>query len=164
MVIAYLMIHHPHKMAALNDLTEAKPIQHRLVVIDFDNNGLLDEAELLQGKDGIIVVSNPNKGVDESFNSASAFEKLDVNKDGFIDEKDPMFRYMELMFFTDGGKGRRVVSFAQEGIKSVKVDTKRIKQAKQLTSDVKDNLIGEANLSDGKKLSIRLIMVSVPNP
>ncbi len=161
-VMAYLMLHHPAKVAPLNEILEKTPLTHRLVVIDFDDSGLLDEAELMQGKDGIIIVKKPagkNKK-EELFNSASAFQRLDANKDGRIDASDPMYPYLQLMFFTDNGKNRRYVTFAQADIKSIQIDQKRLNAQQRKSLNPKDNIIGEAILINGKKHVVRLISIA----
>lgn len=162
-VMAYWMLHHPDKMAAINKIAEKAPSMHKVVVLDFDDNGLLDEAELMQGRDAVIVVNNPKMGVNESFNSVSAFQKLDVNKDGVINDKDPLYRYMDLMFFDKDSTKRRYISFAQAGIKSIKIDQKRLTTKQTASLDPKDNIIGEATFINGRQHNIRLIMVSVPH-
>lgn len=163
-VMAYMMLRHPDKMETINKIAERAPQSHQLVVLDFDDNGLLDEAELLQGHDAVITVKNPKEGADEQFDSVSAFQELDVNKDGRIDDKDPHYQYMQLMFFTKEGKGRRYMSFTQAGVQSIKIDQKRLNEMGKATLSLHpdDNIIGKATFKNGQQHTIRLIAVTVP--
>ena len=162
-VMAYMMLRHPDKMENINKIAESAPQLHELVVLDFDDNGLLDEAELMQGHDAIITVNNPKQsGANEQFNSVSAFQKLDVNKDGQINEADPQYKYMQLMFFADQGKSHRYISFEQAGLKSIKIDQKRLNGQGLISLHPADNVIGKAFFKDGTQHSVRLIEISVP--
>lgn len=162
-VLAYSMLRHPHSVAApIQQFLAHTPAQNKVVVLDFDDNGLLDEAELMQGRDAVITVHNPaatDTNADSLFNSASALQRLDLNKDGEINEKDVIFPYLRLMYFTDGGKGRRYVTFAEAGIKSLVIDQKRL-HAITKSLDPQHNLIGEAEFTNGQHHGIRLILVN----
>ena len=160
-IAAYMMLHHPDKMAALNKLMAQALPQHHLIVIDFDDNGLQDKAELMQGLDGVITVNDPNLGVNEAFNSESALQKLDSNKDGRIDRHDARFAYLQLTFFTDQGKQRRYLSFRQAGIDAIKINPQRLYIPLSLPLTVKNNKIGKAFFTNGTQHDVRLIAVSV---
>lgn len=148
-VAAYYFKRHPEVNPVIVKQT------HPLLVIDFDNQGLLNTDELLAGSDAIVAVRT-GAHRDELFNSVAALSNLDANRDGHLDEHDPMFVHLELIFFTNGGKGRKYVSLTQAGIKEIILIPHRIKFA---PDSVVDNLAGQAVMRDGTKHDIRLINV-----
>ncbi len=156
-VAAFWLVRHP---ASQDTQTTPKVFTHPVLVVDFSNNKILSEEELKQGSDAILAVRAPHThNQDELFNSVAALLRLDVNKDNQIDvEHDPIFPYLELIFFTDDGKNRKYVSLKTAGIKTIIINKQRLLLPAE---SVVNNLVGEAVMNDGNTRAIRLINVSV---
>lgn len=151
-IISYYQIHQP--IAQTPEKT-----QHPVLIVDFDADKNLNEKDLLLSQDAILAIRPPTKtGApnDQAFNSLDALKGLDINKDKRLDKKDPMFKYIELVFFTEQGKGRNYVPLVKANIDAI-----ILMQSIRDISNYKNNpLVGYAVKSNGEKVEIRLVPIS----
>jgi len=153
--IAYLMLHHPGKIFP----ETAAWVEHRVLVADFDKNGLLDEAEIMQGKDGVLAMRSlweDNK--DALFSSTSALQRLDKNKDGQLNASDPIFPRLELVYFLNKGKDKKRVSFKEAGVKALILNPASFQQSLDSLSP-KDNIAGTLLMVNGESYPVRMIAI-----
>ena len=150
--LAFWMVRHPGQ-----SLLKPKVLIHQLLVVDFDNDNLLDESELLHGADAVIAVHDADR--DELFSSMSMLQHSDVNQDERLDANDPIFHKLRLVFFTDNGKGRRYESFEEAGIKAITIYKESLTTNPNVIHNPADNLAGYAIMKDGSKRPIRLVIV-----
>lgn len=151
-ILAYYQIHRPIPQQSFK-------AQHLVLIVDFNSDKILNEKELLTSQDAVLAIRSQNrtgKPSDLIFNSLDALKRLDFNKDKRLDKADPMFPYLELIFFKDGGKNRQSMSLSAAGINAI-----------AFTQNLKDNnsyknnsLIGYAIKTNQQKLEIRLVPIS----
>lgn len=147
-IVAYNLVHRSH-------VTPEKIKQHMVLMVDFNNDGILNQQELLDSEDAILAVRLKDKK-DQLFNGINALQQLDLNKDGRIDKKDPIFPQLELIFFTNKGKTRKYVPIEKAKIQTI------ILTKQEFLNDEKSEqqTVGYALTTDGKKLQIHLISVA----
>lgn len=156
-VIAY---HHVHSPRTIKASTTTNPV----IAVDFSGDKILNQEELVKGEDAVLAIRKrkpgSNESTDELFNSIAALERWDVNKDGRLDKKDPIYPYLELVFFTDNGKKHRYVTLEKAGIIAIVFNKEKIGKIKEIAKST-NNLLGKAIKANGDELQIRVISVSV---
>lgn len=164
LIILFSFAHHHVRHGFNKNITETLPASHPVMVVDFNNNKIINQQELFDGKDAILAVKSVDKKTttpnDQLIGSISALEQLDANKDGRLDKKDPIFDHLELIFFANGGTSHKNMSLAETKIIAI-VFRKGI--LKEIASLTKSNryVVGEAITSDGRKLLVKVIPVSI---
>lgn len=139
------------------------PALHPVLVVDFNEDNKLSEQELKLSQDAILAIRAPGKpdgGDEEVFNSLDALQRLDINKDKRIDSQDPMFPRLQLMFFTQDGKGRKYISLKDAGITTIVLTPAAVKPVEQKLGDQTYTIVGYAIKINGHKVQIRLVPIS----
>lgn len=138
-------------------------LTHPVIAVDFNNNNVLNQDELLKGQDAILAVrkidNRTQKVSDELFHSIAILERLDLNEDGRLNKDDAVFPSLELIFLTDGGKNRKHMTLTEAGIVAIVFNKKSVGKVHEIFKG-SDNLIGYALKKDGTRLEIRAIPVA----
>lgn len=148
--IAYQRLHHPEPTPA--------PQTHLVLAVDLNNNKILNQDEITSAKDAILAVRKPGSAntSNDIFNSITALEQLDANHDNRLDKKDPIFPYLELVFFT--GKEHKYVPLTKAGITAIIFDKAILAQITNGSNPIGKE-IGHAVKKNGEKLSIQIIAI-----
>jgi len=119
-----------------------------LADIDVDQNQLIDRASILAGRDAIVVV-DPHGAVSKTLamhHSRYSGEvkvphidllSLDLNNDGLISSLDPIYQYIQLMYFTHKGDKFHIVPISTTIIQGIRL--KHINAHNQHTAVLRDN-------------------------
>lgn len=135
---------------------------HPVIVINMSDIKTIDDDAVLQGKVGVLTIvlpPDPKRQGHHHFNSVSALQNYDLNKDGRLDAQDPIFSHMELMFFADNGKKHQGMSLPDAKIQALVFDLKPVMSAR--VNQAVNMHVGQALMANGTKHDIYLLSLSV---
>lgn len=153
-ITAYKAIHKPAEPAPIHSG------MHPVLAVDYSNDKIINQDELLKGEDAILIVKN--KANTQMFNSVAALLKLDANQDQRLDKKDPLFTQIQLMFFTEAGKNKKFKTLTEAGITAIVFDKAGLAQLNN-NVNAANVVIGRALTEKGKSLLIKIVPVGIPN-
>jgi len=130
-------------------------LTHQVLVVDLNDNGLFTAETLSKGEDALLVLdSKANRAATEGWmSSLEALQNYDLNKDKRIDQKDPIFSKLGLMFFPGDPHKQKFVALETMGIKAIVFDPNHLK------SQEAKIVAGYVVLKDGSKRKINVIVV-----
>jgi len=148
-------------------VVESHP-SHLVLVVDYNNDKVMNSAELLSSQDAILAVrTSPESKLPEKqqvFNGLTALHDIDWNKDGRIDEKDPVFSYLELLFFDKNGKIYKRLSLEQAKVKAIIIERAQTPNKNSNTAGPKVIPAGYLLMQDGTKRNLKFMHASVEQP
>lgn len=150
---------------------EVTSYKDNMVMFDIDGDGFLEETGWAGPNTGILVVDLNGNGiidnikeiVSEKFEGIEAkdgFEALrrhDLNKDGVVDEKDPIFNKLRVWINKSGDgitKKEELFTLPQLGIKSIVVNPDEIAQTSETMADNTLKARGYCVLTSGEKREV----------
>lgn len=151
------------------DLSSAQiqiaPVVRRVMVVDLDNIGHVDQQGILAGEDPLlgmkVPTSSPNQTLIDYVDSFDHLGNIDANGDGRLDSSDPMYQSLVLVYFDQTGKPVRLVSLTDAGIRAI-VWRKRLHVPKALSKLADKFMTDQRNIimTDETTRKLRIIPVS----
>lgn len=133
-----------------------------VLVINIQNLRYINQAQLLAGNDGILVINPHYRPVPEDnpwFTSMDALMRLDLNHDGQLDARDPAFNGLEFVAFDDNGKQQKHWPLADIGVKAIKLYNNRIHTSTR-TGTQSLSPVGQALMLDNTVRTIWLLPIN----
>jgi hypothetical protein len=136
------------------------PVVRRVMVVDLDNNGHVDQQGILSGDDPLLGLkvpsNNPDQTAIEYVDSFAHLGDIDANGDGHLDSADSIYTSLVLVYFDQTGKPVRLVPLADAGIRAINwrthIPAALLRLSKKFMAEQR-NII----MSDGTKRKLRII-------
>lgn len=135
-------------------------------IVDLDGNKDFTQNGIMGGDDGVLTVhmgDNPNVHQDDFIQSKDVLEAFDVNHDGMIDARDPIYPRLEIAFFNKKKGGQLTHTLIMNmGIRAILLDPTLVAQAVQARPSIHADTVGVAVFADGSQRLINEVSIYGP--
>lgn len=135
-------------------------------IVDLDGNKDFTQNGIMGGDDGVLTVhmgDNPNMHQEDIIQGKDVLMEFDVNHDGIIDARDPVYPRLEIVFFNKKKSGQLTHTLIMNmGIRAILLDPTLVAQAVKERPSIHADTVGVAVFADGSQRLINQVSIYGP--
>jgi len=134
-------------------------------IIDLDGTKDFSLNGIMAGHDGVLTIhvnDNPNIHQEDIIQSKGVLLQFDSNHDGMIDERDPVYQHLEVVFFNKQGGQLTHTLLKYMGLRAILLDPTLVAQAVKARPSIHANTVGVAVFADGSQRLINQVSIYGP--